>query len=279
MNPSKQCPPRFSVWSLPVIVMALTLGACVSTTSTSTNVFGVNKTVMETSQQKEQKRVEAARINVELGMAYMKEGNLAVAKEKLDQAMKEDPGMPAVHSTIALLYDRLNQPAQADEEFRAALRLAPQDPDTLNNYAIYLCRIGRTDEGVKYFLSAATNPLYATPAAAYTNAGVCLRAAKRYDQATQQFQKALTALPNFAEAAFQLVDTDFQRGQLTAARTQLDRYLSFFDATPDLLLIGVRIARAQGDRLAAERFSRKLRIDFPGSDQARVLSELDRNPG
>jgi Tfp pilus assembly protein PilF len=59
----------------------------------------------------------------------------------------------------------------------------------------------------------------------------------------------------------------------------LDRYLSAFDATPDLLLIGVRIARAQGDRLAAERFSRRLRVDFPSSEQVRLLSELDRNPG
>jgi type IV pilus assembly protein PilF len=94
-----------------------------------------------------------------------------------------------------------------------------------------------------------------------------------------QFQKALTVRPNFAEAAFQLIDLDFSRQQVTSARTQLDRFLRAYDATPDLLLLGVKIARVQGDRLAAERFSRRLRVDFPGSDQARVLVELDRNPG
>jgi type IV pilus assembly protein PilF len=221
----------------------------------------------------------AGQFNVQLGIAYLHQGNLPLAKEKLDKAMKESPRDPAVHSAMALLYDRLNKPQEADQEFRAALRLAPDNPDILNNYAIYLCRIGRTDEGVKYFLQAANNGLYSTPAAAYTNAGVCLRAANRLDLAAQQFQKALSIRPNSAEAAFQLIDLQFTRRELTQARTQLESYLRAFEATPVLLYIGVRITREQGDRLAAERFSRRLRVDFPNSDQARALSEPDRNPG
>ena len=225
------------------------------------------------------KKENAAQFNVQLGVAYLRQGNLPLAKEKLDSAMAESPRDPAVHSAMALLYDRLDQPQRADEEFRAALRLGPHNPDVLNNYAVYLCRVGRTEEGVKYFMQAAHNALYGTPAAAYTNAGVCLRAAKRDDVAAKQFEKALEIQPNAAEAAYQLIDLHFTRHELTDARTQLDRYLGAFDATPDLLLIGVRIARQQGDRLAAERFSRKLRVDFPTTDQARALSELDRNPG
>jgi type IV pilus assembly protein PilF len=252
--------------SLLGVAVALVLGACVSTST-------------ESHKQKEKKREDAAQFNVQLGVAYLHQGNLPLAKEKLDRAMQEGPREPAVHSAMALLYDRLGKPAQADEEFRTALRLAPNDPEILNNYAVYLCRIGRTDDGVKYFLQAAQNALYSTPAAAYTNAGVCLRAANRYEPAAQQFQKALAVRPNYAEAAYQLIDLDFSRQQLTSARAQLDRYLGAFDATPDLLLLGVRIARAQGDRLAAEKFSRRLRVDFPGSDQARGLIDLDRNPG
>jgi type IV pilus assembly protein PilF len=251
------------------VTIAVVLGACVTTSDKPP----------DTPQQKEKKRSDAAQFNVQLGIAYLHQGNIQLAKEKLDRAMKEGPQDPAVHSAMALLYDQMNKPAQADEEFRTALRLSPRDPDIVNNYAVYLCRTGRTDEGVKYFMDAAHNALYSTPAAAYTNAGVCLRSANRYEQAVEQFQKALAVRPNFAEAAFQLIDTDFTRGRVKDARAQLDRYLSAFDATPDLLLIGVKVARAQGDRLSAERFSRRLRVDFPSSDQARLLLELDRNPG
>ena len=225
------------------------------------------------------KKDNAAGYNVQLGIAYMHQGNLQLAKDKLDRAMAEDPQEPSVHSAMALLYDRLELPAKADAEFREALRLGPNDPDILNNYAIYLCRTGKTDQGVKFFMTAAHNRLYRTPETAYTNAGVCLRGGNRLDQAEQQFQKALNLRPNDPEAAYQLVDLEYSRSNLSGARMQLDQYLGAFEATPDLLFLGVRLTRAQGDRIAADRLARKLRLDFPSSDQARALAELDRHPG
>ena len=169
---------------------------------------------------------------------------------------------------------RLGEKDKADEEFRAALRLAPHDPRMVNNYAVYLCQSGRTDEGVKRFLEAARNPLYPTPEAAYTNAGVCLRAAKRDEEARADFIRALQLKPNFAEAQFQLANLQFEHGELVPARTTIDSFIGTYNATPDLLLLGVRVARAQGDRVAAQRYARKLQLDFPGTDQARALAAL-----
>jgi type IV pilus assembly protein PilF len=244
-------------------VAALALAACSSTSSTK----------------RRKEKGDASNYNMQLGMAYLNQGDLGLAKEKLDRAVAENPGDPNVHSAMAMLQDRLGHPEQADKEFKAALNLGPRNPDVLNNYAVYLCRTGRTDEGVKSFEEAAHNALYRTPEAAYTNAGVCLRGAKRDTQAAMSFQRALQVKPNFAEAAYQLADLDFQRGEVQNARETVDRFIASFEATPDLLLLGVRITRKQGDRVAEERFARKLRLDFPGSDQARALAELSHNPG
>jgi type IV pilus assembly protein PilF len=244
-------------------VAALALAACSSTSSTK----------------RKKEKGDASNYNMQLGMAYLNQGDLGLAKEKLDRAVAENPGDPNVHSAMAMLQDRLGHPEQADKEFKAALNLGPRNPDVLNNYAVYLCRNGRTDEGVKSFEEAAHNALYRTPEAAYTNAGVCLRGAKRETQAAMSFQRALQVKPNFAEAAYQLADLDFQRGEVQDARETVDRFIASFEATPDLLLLGVRINRKQGDRVAEERFARKLRLDFPGSDQARALAELSHNPG
>jgi type IV pilus assembly protein PilF len=246
---------------LPLGMAALALVACSSTNNSA------------------RKKGDASNYNMQLGMAYLNQGDLGLAKEKLDRAVAENPGDPNVHSAMAMLQDRLGHPDQADKEFKAALNLGPRNPDVLNNYAVYLCRTGRTDEGVKSFEEAAHNALYRTPEAAYTNAGVCLRGGKRDTQAAMSFQRALQVKPNFAEAAYQLADLDFQRGEVQTARETVDRFTSSFDATPDLLLLGVRITRKQGDRLAEERFARKLRLDFPASDQARALAELSHNPG
>jgi type IV pilus assembly protein PilF len=231
------------------------------------------------SKRAEKKEKDAATYNTQLGIAYLREGEIPLAKEKLDRALKENPDNPGVHSARAMLYDRLGDPAKADGEFQTALRLAPHDPEVLNNYAVYLCRTGRTDDGVRRFEEAAHNALYRTPEAAYTNAGVCLRGGKRDAEAARNFKQALIIRPNFAEAAYQLSDLEFQGGKLAEARAQVDSYIGAFTATPDLLLLGVRISRAQGDRLAAEHYARKLRLDFSGTDQARALAALDRNPG
>jgi len=225
------------------------------------------------------KKNDASNYNMQLGMAYLNQGDLGLAKEKLDRAVKENPGDPSVHSAMAMLQDRLGHPDQADKEFKAALNLGPRSPDVLNNYAVYLCRTGRVDEGVKSFEEAAHNALYRTPEAAFTNAGVCLRGAKRDTQAAMSFQRALKVKPSFAEAAYQLADLYFTRGELPDAREVIDHFTTTYEATPDLLLLGVRVTRKQGDRLAEEKLARKLRMDFPSSDQARALAELSRNPG
>lgn len=222
---------------------------------------------------------EAAKYNVELGIAYMQRGELAVAKEKLERAVSESPHDPAVHSALALLYERLGNPREADREFREALRLAPHDPDIANNYAVYLCRTHRVDEGVKRLLATAHNPLYATPEAAYTNAAVCLRSEHRDAEAKRELESALALRPGFAEAVFQLADLEMQHGELRDARARIDRYIGTYTATPDLLALGVRISRALHDPLGVQRYEQRLRVDFPNSPQTQALAGPTTNPG
>lgn len=224
-------------------------------------------------------KAEAAEYNVQLGIAYLRQGNLPVAKEKLERAIKDAPRNPDAHSAMALLQERLGNLKDADRYFRSALRLSPKNSEISNNYAVFLCRNNRPEDGVKRFLAAARDPLYSTPEAAYTNAGLCLRSANREAEAEVNFQRALKIRPNYSEAAYQLSAIDFDRGRLQEARARVDGYLGAFRATPDLLLLGVRVTRALGDRLASERYARRLRTDFPESQQTRALSDLNRNPG
>lgn len=221
---------------------------------------------------------KAAELNKQLGALYLRQGNLAVAKEKLERAEKYNPRDPETHSVLALLYEKLDIPEEVESQYKMAIRLAPKDPDILNNYAVYLCRIGRTSDGVKRFLESARNPLYRTPELAYTNAGVCLRTAKRYDEARNAFAHALEIRPNYAEAMFQSLDLDIVQGKIDQARKRLDKYLASYDATADLLALGVRLSRQQGDRMAEEKYTRRLRVEFAGSEQLRSL-EAKRDAG
>ena len=223
---------------------------------------------------------DASNYNMQLGMAYLNRGDLGLAKEKLDRAMAENPGDPNVHSAMAMLQDRLGHPEKADTEFSAALSLGPRNPDDLEQLRRLPVPHRPHDEGVKASRKRRTTRCTArrrrlTP----TRASVCA-AAKRDTQAAMSFQRALQVKPKLRGGGLSARRPGLpaRRGRRCQRAMWID-FSARFEATADLLLLGVRIARKQGDRLADERFARKLRLDFPGSDQARALAELDHNPG
>jgi type IV pilus assembly protein PilF len=218
---------------------------------------------------------DAAADNVELAMAYMQEGNLGRAKEKLDRAMQENPANPNLHSAYALFYERVNDQKKAESEIHEALRLAPGDPGQLNFYGVYLCRQHRVDEGVTKMLQAANNPLYRTPEAAYTNIGVCLLLVHRDDEAESAFRRALAARPDYSEAVYQLAETELVHGRALEAREHVERFIKQYgptSATADLLLLAWRASRTLGDAKGAALYEKTLRTDFPNSEQVRSLS-------
>jgi type IV pilus assembly protein PilF len=217
--------------------------------------------------------VKAAEANLNLGIAYFRADNLTLAKDKLERARDQNPRNVQVHGTLALLYARLGEDARADAEFNTALRLAPSDPELLNNYAVYLCGHGKTDAGVQRFTQAAANPLYRTPWVAWTNAGVCLRSVQRDSEAAVQFDKALKAQPGFAEVVYQYADLDLARQQPALAFQRVQDWLATNPkATPDLLFTGWRAARALGDQLSALKLARRLQTDFPNSPQTLAVA-------
>jgi type IV pilus assembly protein PilF len=220
----------------------------------------------------------AAMANMQLGISYMKQGNLALARDKIDKALKQAPRNVDVQTTAALLEERLGNLKKAEEHHRTAMKTSVNRPDITNNFAVFLCRTNRAKQGVKLFVEVATNKLYPAPQNAYTNAGVCARADKQLDQAAGYFRRALQARPNHAEAVVQLVDLEVSRNRLTEARTEVDGFLKAFLPTPDVLLSCVQVARAQKDRLAEERCGRRLRTEFGDSDAARRLQALNPIP-
>ena len=220
---------------------------------------------------REDPKESAAKTNIQLGVAYLQQGNYPLAREKLERSLKQNPKDPDVHTSLGLLYDRVGETKLANKHFREALRLAPTNPDISNNYAIYLCKNNRVAEGVERFAAVAADKYYRTPEVALSNAGVCLRGAKRLDEAQAMFVKAIRAKPNYNEATVQLATLHVERGQIVEARKVVDTYLGAFRPDPEVLFAAVTVARAAKDKMSEEKFSRTLRLEFPDSAQARAL--------
>ena len=215
---------------------------------------------------------EAATINLQLAVEYMKLGNLPVAREKMERALRQDPDNPSVQATAGVLYERLGDEAKAEHYFASAARAGKDDPNIQNSYAGFLCRKGKTVAGEKLFLEVARNPLYQTPEIAYTNAGVCVRGTPAGATAAETyFRQALNIRPYAPEAMLQLGDLMMERNEPQQSRELVEHFLAINKPTPEVYWLGVRAERKLGDLTAAAGYARRLEAEFPGSGQAQML--------
>lgn len=222
---------------------------------------------------------DAARANLQLGIAYLQQGNLALAKEKLERAEKQDGRNAEVHTGLAFLYERLDRKKDAESHYASARRLAPDSADIANTYGVFLCRNGKADAAVREFEAAAKNPLYSTPWAALTNAGVCLRSARQADNATRYLRQAIQVRPNYTEAVVELADLQLEQGDAEGAYVTANNFLTLGLGSPDVLLVALRAAQARGDANTVAQIARRLRRDFPNSLQTRALPQLLNEKG
>lgn len=224
--------------------------------------------------------LDAARINVRLGLEYMRQGQLAIARDKIERALQQNPRDVGVQVGAGMLYEKMQDPRKAERHYRQALRIESDNPEAQNSFGAFLCRSGEAKRGEEMFLAAARNPLYRTPEVAYTNAGVCARGAGRLEQADQYLRSALAQRAVYSEALMQLAGVSFERRNLLQARAFLQRYLAVAPAAPEAYLLGYQVEKALADDAAADEFGLRLRTQFPDSPEARILVELRRQgPG
>ncbi|MCU7858693.1 MAG: tetratricopeptide repeat protein, partial [Candidatus Thiodiazotropha sp. (ex Lucinoma kastoroae)] len=121
-----------------------------------------------------EKRASPAKVYVEMGMAYMREGQSAIAMQKLKKALDVDDEFSEAHNVIAILYEQLGERDRAGKHYDRAVELDEHDPFIRNARGSYYCRRGKFEEAGLDFQRALSNPLYPTPWVALTNAGLCV---------------------------------------------------------------------------------------------------------
>jgi type IV pilus assembly protein PilF len=216
-----------------------------------------------------------AETNIQLGIAYMREGDYETAMKKLQKALEADPDSATANGTLAILYENVGENDLAEKHFKIALRLSPKDPQTHNNYGQYLCRQGEYPRALEQFDIAASDPLYPGLAGSLTNAGICAGKIPDAKKAEAYFRKALDHDQNFAYALLQMANLMFTQGNYLAARGYIQRFDGVSTPGAESLWLGVRIENALGDTSAAGGYALKLRNNFPNSREAESLREWE----
>ena len=218
--------------------------------------------------------MQRAQIHTERAGEYYRLGNMSVALDAAQQAVAVVPTYAPAYNMLGIIYMELREDAKAAQAFEKALKLAPNDPETLNNYGWYVCQRQNPAQAMQYFSAALKDPLYNSPERAMHNAGVCARKAGDLVTAEAQFRGALQRQPLYAPSLLELADLAFSQGRIKEAEGLLIRHMQVMQASSaEALLLGVRIARANGDKTAETSYTQQFRRRFPDSPQTRAVSD------
>lgn len=216
---------------------------------------------------------QRAQIRVDLAAGYYERGQMDVALQELAEATRLDPSNPRIYNIYGLVYAVMGDKAKAEENFRKAVEMAPNDSEIRHNWGAFLCTTGRPREAIAEFDKAISNPLYRSTETALINAGKCSAQAGLYDQADRYFRQALAVSPNNAVAAYNLALLAFREAHYDQARAWMRPVMQQSAPPPEALYLGMCIERKQGDRQAEMSYSSQLRNRYPDSAEAKALPD------
>jgi type IV pilus assembly protein PilF len=213
-----------------------------------------------------------SQLRAELGAGYFERGQMDVALEELNEAVRLDPNNARAWNIYGLVYAVLGENPKAEQSFQRALQLAPQDSDTRHNWGWYLCTHGRASESIAEFEAALRNPLYKTPETALVNAGKCSASLGRIADAETYFRRALQVAPSNATAAYNLALIAFKTSRLDEARVWMKIVAQETSPPPESLYLGMCIERKLGDTQAERSYVSQLRNRYPNAAETKSIA-------
>lgn len=249
---------------LAVVLIALAAAGCASQSTVET------RPVTDSGGADARRRSE---VHTALAGEYYARGNFAVALSEARLALKDDSTYYAAHNMLALIYMELREDVLARESFDHALRISPNNPEVLNNFGWFLCLRSEVQRGMDMMVRAASDTQYASPEKAWLSAGLCLRRVGRNNEAEDAFRRAVLIRPDLIGALYNLALINYERGAMKDAENYLMRYTRLAAPALEALVLGVRIARGNGDKVAEDSFMQQLRRRFPDAPQLRELEK------
>jgi type IV pilus assembly protein PilF len=246
--------------------VALALAACASKEPTQPAV----PEPLPTPKPAEVSPQRRAELHTDLGAGYYGRGQMDIAIEELNEAIKLDPRYAQAYNIFGLVYTVLGENLKAEQNFQQALAIAPQDPDIRQNWGWYLCTHGRAKESLAEFEAAIRNPLYKTPEIPLVNAGRCAASVGDINAADAYFRRALALAANNDSAMLGLAQIAYREARNEEARRWLKSMRQAI-LPPVALYLGMCVERKLGDRPAEASYVAQLRNRYPDAEETKAI--------
>ena len=109
---------------------------------------------------------------VELGIAYLRQGDTLRAKENMHKALDVDPRSPEAHASLALVFQQEQEWTLAESHFEKAIALDPKNSAARNNFGAFLFAQGRAEEAIAQLQVAVSDQFYVRRSQAFEQARV-----------------------------------------------------------------------------------------------------------
>jgi type IV pilus assembly protein PilF len=206
----------------------------------------------------------------QLGLQYLRAGDLTSAKDALQRAMEISDEHAGTYNALALVFQMEQEQGLAEQNFRRAVSLEPETASYHNNFGAFLYARGRYKEACTELERATEDPFYTQRAQAFENLGRCFRIIERADAAEHTFERALRLSPRRPLALLELAEIHLEAGRLPEAQQYFDQFSKLIDErrvehSPQSLWLGIQLSRQRGSNTRGATFALLLKNLFPQS--------------
>jgi type IV pilus assembly protein PilF len=241
-----------SIASLCLVLLCTWLVGCITTTEGGFTEDASPQKALE-------KRVALAR-------QYIGEGNWEAAKRNLQLADEIDANNPEVYEAFALVYQSTGEYELAEENFKKAISIDKKFSRCRNNYAAFLYSQQRYKEAEEQLDYVVKDTLYSGRPNAFVNLGLCRLKLFDTQGAEEAFVRALAMDRTNPIALLELARIRYEAQDYPTANKYYDIYRTVERKQSAAgLLLGIQLAKADGDRDSEASYAMALRNLYPKS--------------
>jgi type IV pilus assembly protein PilF len=247
------------------------ISGCATKANESTLSSEAGEIVTESDEPEARKR---ARIRLELAVGYFEQGQTTVALDELKKSIAADPSYSDAYSFRGLIYMQLNDFRFAEDSFKKALSIHPQDSNVLHNLAWLLCQQARYPAALELFTQVLANPQYSERAKTFRAQGLCQVRYGLIKESERSFLNAFELDVDNPITAYNLSKLLFQRQDYGRSQFYIRRLNNSDLANSESLWLGIKVEKMLDNRSIMLQLGAQLMKRFP---QSREASAYQRN--
>lgn len=251
----------------PLVICAtvvMLVGCITTTTNTSRTMTSANTS----SSQNKDRRQAALEDYIQLGTAYLRQGEREQSLANFKRALDIDGRSAAAHNGLALLYQLNREMELAEKHYKQAITYDSGFTQGRNNYAVFLVRNERLEEAYQQLLVAAEDLYYPRRAQIFLSLGEVASALGKTPEAIAAWERVIGLNPKMAIPYLSLAEEFFKTRDYPKTKLYLDQFGRLAKPNARSLWLAVRLEDAFGNADGVSSKGLALKNLFPYSEQA-----------